>query len=95
MKYYASVLTFLLIQTVNATPLFDKCISCHGRKAEGKQSYGAPKLAGQHSWYIKDQLKLFKSKKRKGGRASMMYGVAKKLSDKDIKELAEYLEGLE
>jgi len=91
---YALILTFLLTQTVNATPLFKKCMSCHGPKAMGKRSTKAPRLAGQKAWYIEGQLKLYKSKKRKGGRSAMMYGVAKKLSKKDMKELAEYLEAL-
>ena len=91
---YALVLTFLLVQTVNATPLVKRCISCHGQKAMGNRATKAPRLAGQKAWYIEDQLKLYKKKKRKGGRSAMMYGVAKKLSAKDMKELAKYLEAL-
>jgi cytochrome c553 len=45
---------------------YSSCSSCHGAGAEGVESLGAPRLAGQHSWYIKAQLEKF----RKGVRGA-------------------------
>lgn len=81
--------------TVNANKLYKrKCISCHGKKAEGKKSMKAPKLAGQHAWYLSDQIKLIRDKKRTSGNSKRMYPFVKKLKDSEIKELAKYLESL-
>jgi len=93
MKYF--LIGFLMAaQPAFATKLYNKCMSCHGPKAMGKKATKAPRLAGQRAWYIEEQLKLYKSKKRKGGRSAMMYGQAARLSEKDMKELAKYLEAL-
>jgi len=37
------------------------CGSCHGANGEGNQALNAPKLAGQQSWYLKRQLKHYRS----------------------------------
>jgi cytochrome c553 len=71
-----------------------KCMSCHGKKAEGKKSQKAPRLAGQHAWYIEDQVKLIRDKKRTSGHSKRMYPFVKKLTNAEIKELADYLEKL-
>ena len=71
-----------------------KCQSCHGNKAQGMYGQKAPKLAGQHSWYLRDQIKLIRDKKRTSGNSKRMYPFVKKLTDKEIKELADYLEKL-
>jgi len=41
-----------------------ECRSCHGNKAEGKISKGAPRLTGQYTQYLQRQVKLFINKKR-------------------------------
>ncbi|MCP3931619.1 MAG: c-type cytochrome [Bacteroidetes bacterium] len=41
--------------------LFSTCILCHGEKAEGNQTLGAPALANQDNWYLKRQLGHFKN----------------------------------
>lgn len=40
---------------------FGTCAACHGQNGEGNQALNAPKLAGQHDWYIVRQLQNFKS----------------------------------
>jgi cytochrome c oxidase subunit 2 len=37
------------------------CAACHGANGEGNQALNAPKLAGQHDWYLVRQLQNFKS----------------------------------
>ncbi len=39
---------------------FAICSACHGQSAEGNEAMGAPKLAGQSSWYLVTQLENFK-----------------------------------
>lgn len=39
---------------------FGMCASCHGTKGEGNEEIGAPRLQGQHDWYLVRQLKNFK-----------------------------------
>jgi cytochrome c oxidase subunit 2 len=41
--------------------LFAQCIACHGRKAEGMASTGAPAIAGQDAAYLQRQLQNFRS----------------------------------
>jgi cytochrome c oxidase subunit II len=41
--------------------LFAVCSACHGPQAEGNPAMHAPKLSGQGDWYLKRQLKNFKS----------------------------------
>ncbi|MBF0287950.1 MAG: c-type cytochrome [SAR324 cluster bacterium] len=40
---------------------FAICVACHGANGEGNQALNAPKLAGQHDWYIQRQVKNFKA----------------------------------
>lgn len=40
--------------------LFATCTACHGNQAEGNRELNAPKLSGQASWYLVQQLKQFR-----------------------------------
>lgn len=44
--------------------LYSGCTSCHGSQAEGFDQLGAPRLAGQHDWYLKAQLLKFRAGQR-------------------------------
>jgi len=50
------------------------CGTCHGKQGQGKRGLNAPKLAGQHDWYIKRQLQNFKQGIR-GRHKKDLYGV--------------------
>ena len=69
------------------------CAGCHGPGGAGIPGQ-YPRLAGQFAEYVDAQLKLF----RAGGRANdpngMMRGVAARMSDEEIKAVAEYTAGL-
>ena len=41
--------------------LYGGCVQCHGENGEGKQEIGAPAIAGLERWYVKRQLRGFKS----------------------------------
>jgi cytochrome c oxidase subunit 2 len=64
---------------------FAVCGSCHGLQAEGNPALNAPKLAGQGDWYLKRQLKNFKSGARgtheKDVFGKMMAPIAATLAD--------------
>ena len=69
------------------------CAGCHGPDGAGMPSQ-FPRLSGQFADYVETQLKLF----RAGGRANdpngMMRGVAARMSDQEMKAVAEYAAGL-
>lgn len=53
---------------------FVTCGYCHGEKGEGKFGVNAPRLAGQHDWYLKRQIENFKGGIR-GKHKDDLYGV--------------------
>ena len=63
------------------------CFACHGPGGNGAINPDWPKLAGQHSAYIAEELAEFKSAKRKN---PVMLGQAATLSDEDMKNLGAY-----
>jgi cytochrome c553 len=69
------------------------CSGCHGPDGSGMPSQ-YPRIAGQYAEYIEAQLKLFKSGERANDPNRMMRGVAERMSDRDIKAVAEYVAGL-
>lgn len=71
------------------------CASCHGPTGTGNDPAKFPKLSGQHVTYLTDQLKMFRSGERANDAGQMMRNIAEKMSDKDIKAVAEYISGLQ
>lgn len=68
----------------------DVCSKCHGQGG-ASQSALFPRLAGQQSAYIDQELKLFRSRGRADPHArAYMWGIAGPLSDDQIKGLADY-----
>jgi len=69
------------------------CAGCHGPAGAGLPVQ-YPRLAGQHAEYTETQLKNFRSEERSNDPERMMRTIADKLSDKQIKALADYIAGL-
>ena len=69
------------------------CAGCHGPAGAGVPAQ-YPRLAGQYAEYTDLQLKNFRSEERSNDPEKMMRSVADKLSDKQIKALADYVAGL-
>jgi cytochrome c553 len=67
------------------------CASCHGATGSGIPAQ-YPRLAGQHQDYTVAQLQAFKT----GGRSNspQMSTLAKRLSDDEMKAVADYIAGL-
>ncbi|HYW92345.1 MAG TPA: c-type cytochrome [Gammaproteobacteria bacterium] len=71
------------------------CSSCHGPKGLGNGPAGYPRLSGQHAAYVVKQLKAFASGQRSGtANAKIMDTIASKLTAKQIKAVASYVQGL-
>jgi cytochrome c553 len=77
----------------NAAAGIPACSGCHGPDGSGIPSQ-YPRIAGQYAEYIEAQLRLFKSGERANDPNSMMRGVAERMSEKDIKAVADYVAGL-
>ena len=69
------------------------CAGCHGPAGAGIPAQ-FPRLAGQYPEYIDLQLKNFRIGERSNDAAMMMRNIAEKLSDKQIKAVADYAAGL-
>mgnify|MGYP002784431329 FL=1 len=69
------------------------CAGCHGPAGAGLPAQ-YPRLAGQFPEYTEDQLKKFRSGERANDPEKMMRMIADKMSDRQIKAVAEYAAGL-
>jgi cytochrome c553 len=67
------------------------CAACHSPNGAGIPSQ-YPRLAGQHADYTEAQLVSFRAGTRKN--SAQMTDIAAKLSDKEIKGVADYIAGL-
>lgn len=65
-----------------------QCITCHGEHGEGNATQLAPKLSGQHDWYLMTQLKKMKSGERVNEK---MNPYLKDLNEKDFEEVVKYI----
>jgi len=68
------------------------CAGCHDADGAGNKRF--PRLAGQHREYLIEQMHNFKNDVRNYAAARLMREVAKRLSDDEIKAVAEFLTGL-
>ena len=72
----------------NGQALYATCIQCHGVAGEGNPEVRAPKISGQHDWYVIKQVTEIKSGIRKNPE---MLPFLAKLTEQDIKDLAAYI----
>lgn len=70
-----------------AEQLYQSCIYCHGKGGNAGSSF-YPRLAGQPSGYLKQQLNAYRTESRKH---TMMSSIAMILSPEEIDVLADYL----
>jgi cytochrome c553 len=69
------------------------CASCHGPTGAGIP-IEFPRLGGQHAEYIVTQLMNFRSGDRANDGGKMMRTIAQKLTDQEMKAVAQYIAGL-
>ncbi len=79
--------------------VYEVCVVCHGEHAEGNEDIGAPKLAGQHPWYLITQLQNFRAGIRgthdDDDNGQVMQPMAVPLSDEDIENVVAYISTLD
>jgi cytochrome c553 len=78
----------------NAERNISACVACHGINGKGMPKARFPVVANQHVDYIKNQLVKFKSANRANDKNGMMRSIAKKLTDKEMQAVAEYMSSL-
>ena len=69
------------------------CASCHGATGAGVPAQ-YPRLAGQYAEYTEAQLKAFRSGERANDANRIMRTIAAKMSDAEIRAVADYAAGL-
>jgi len=77
----------------NAQTGVPACAGCHGPTGAGMPAQ-YPRVAGQYSEYLAAQLRAFKDGGRVNDPNGMMRGVAARMSEREIKAVAEYAAGL-
>ncbi len=67
------------------------CIACHGTSGKGMAKAGFPAVAHQSVEYLTAQLTSFKAGERENDRNSIMRNVTKRLKQKDIEALSQFM----
>ncbi len=70
------------------------CSACHGVTGQGNAKAKFPKISDQHTKYLVKQLKSFKAGTRSNDAGKMMQNITSKMTDADMKAVAEYISGL-
>jgi cytochrome c oxidase subunit 2 len=75
------------------------CVACHGEQGQGNAALGAPNLAGQHSVYLAQQMRGFKTGSRgydpKDTYGAQMRAIVANLDEAEIDRLAMHYARLE
>lgn len=69
------------------------CAGCHGPAGAGLPAQ-YPRLAGQYAEYLEGQLRAFRAGERRNDANKMMESIASKMSDPEIRAVADYISGL-
>jgi len=69
------------------------CAGCHGAAGAGLPAQ-YPRLAGQYPEYTEAQLKAFRASERRNDANKAMQSIASKMSDPEIRAVADYIFGL-
>lgn len=70
------------------------CTACHGPAGAGIDSAGFPMLSGQHAAYTESTLVKFSKGERNNDPNAMMRTIAAKMSEAEMKSVAQYIQGL-
>ncbi len=70
------------------------CTGCHAPDGKGNAAAGYPRVSGQHADYIEKQLTSFRAGNRTNDAEMTMRTIAEKLSDAEIKAVANFIAGL-
>lgn len=70
------------------------CGTCHGLEGYGNPGAGFPNIASQHAFYIMKALKDYRAKKRTTDPAGVMQGVTANMTDAEIDQVANFVQGM-
>ena len=70
------------------------CIACHGPNGDGNGPAAIPVLSGQHAEYVYLQLKNFQKDIRSNDSNKMMRNIVHRMTDNEMKSVAQYIQGL-
>ncbi|MEN8176027.1 MAG: c-type cytochrome [Pseudomonadota bacterium] len=70
------------------------CASCHAPNGIGNPPANFPRVSGQHADYLETTLKEFRNGARTNDAAKMMQNIAVRMTDAEIKAVAQYMQGL-
>lgn len=70
------------------------CSACHGVVGQGNSKAKFPKVSDQHVKYLVKQMQDFKAGTRDNDAGKMMRNISMKMTDADMKAVAEYMSGL-
>ena len=77
----------------NAATGLPACAACHGPTGAGIPAQ-FPRIGGQHGDYVLAQLKNFRNRDRLNDAAKMMRTIADKMTEQEMKDVANYVAGL-
>jgi len=84
-----------MLSAADGSALFQKCVACHGAKAEKAALGKSEVIAGWKADKTLDALKGYKAGTRNTkGMGAIMKGQTATLSDADMKTIADYVAGL-
>ncbi len=69
------------------------CATCHGPDANTPIMPAYPRLAGQNSQYLYDQMKAIKDGARANGQSAVMKGIMANVSEEEMKVIADWVAG--
>ena len=78
----------------NKTRGIPACMACHGPNGAGNPAAKYPAIRGQHAEYTADQLQKYANNSRNTDQQQMMRMIAKKLTEKEMHQLARYVSAL-
>jgi cytochrome c553 len=70
------------------------CTACHSPNGQGNNAAAFPALSGQHAAYVESTLKKFAAGERANDPSAMMRDIAVKMSEAEMKAVAQYVQGL-
>lgn len=80
-----------LYRNGDLTRAVSACIACHGPSGEGNKPASFPALRSQHADYLIKTLNDFKAGIRSKNPDNMMYMIAKKMTEEEIKAVSYYI----
>lgn len=70
------------------------CMACHGPNGRGNPASAYPGVAGQHAQYVYTALQAYADGLVDSGNSQIMTDIARRMTERDMRAVATYIEGL-